>query len=403
MNSKLEYLPVNWQDGMIFSASQLSEEYLAIADELRDNAAIERTAFNYGLLGGSSQRKTAESYEDHISNEKVEVLHCRAITRNGSRIEIVNRKWNELGKSLNELIKEVELSTDRYWYILLAVDPFNRKPEGPEVTGGATRRKVSTRPSYQLLLLSAKEMTTDHLENVIPLAKFDRASHGLIKQEHYIPPCTRINAHPKLTEKYYTYEKYLQNLRNNTLNIIEKIRRKRQNRDQNQLADDIYSLCQAYLQYFANNFDDYKYGFQDQPPIKLLVFFAKVARIFHLTLNLTLNKNHVLQYFASYATDLNAGQLEKIIENAYSSIYRHYDIEESLQPVDTFLNHINLIFDKLVRLDYNELAPRKMVTRDEFQRPHKSTGPTNRVRIKHTGSQQNLGGDLTDSLGDDLR
>lgn len=400
MNPQLKYLPVNWKNGMPFSADHLNQQYAAVLDGQRDTAALYVTDFNYGLLGGSSQTKFSDSFRSIINNEKVEVSYCRAIVQNGARIEILNQNWEELQLPLSELVGSKNLDTSPFWYALLIIDVFERVPEGIEVESESPRRKPNTRPSYHLELLSEKDLQHDNLANAIPIAKFENSHSGLKKVEDYIPPCTRINSHESLFRKYEAYNNYLTEIKDFSEKILVKIKNKRKNREQNHLADDIYALCEAYLDYFAFHYDEYRLVFRDLPPVRLMVFFARLARVLSHEMDKAFNKSHLLQYFNHYATDISVAQINKVFSDPFESAYLHYDINRSLQAIDLFLRNYHAILQNLVRLDYRELAPRDVVKEDRYtssrEEPERKAPQSTRIRIKHSGKEKFLGDDLED-------
>ncbi len=398
MNSKLKYLPIYWKNGMSFSEDHLNSQFLAIADKIRDASALNLTNNNYGLLGGDGQLKFSESFRDNINNEKVEVSYCRAITQNGSRIEILDQTWEELNKPLSELIGSKNLDTSKFWYVLLIVDPFTRIPEGIEDEQESPRRKPNTRPAYQLELISLNDLKLDNLANAIPIAKFEITSSGLRKIENYIPPCSRINSHEKLIKKYESYDNYLTALKESSQNIITKIKHKRKNKENNALADDIDTLCKKYLEYFVISYDEYKLNFKDLPPVKLMWFFAKLARVLNHSMDMAYDKSHMLKYFHQYAADISAAEIGKIINNTFETNYVHFDISTSLTAVDTFLETLHEIFKRLEKLDFRELAPRNIVRQDIISDSNNETDRairrTPNIKIKRPGNSENLEDEL---------
>ncbi len=401
MITKLKYLPVNWMNGMSFSESHLTDQFLAMADSIRDASALHLSTANYGLVGGAYQKKFADSFRDNITNEKIEVPYCRAITQDGSRIEVLDQNWGELKTTLSELTESINLDASKYWYILLIIDPFTRIAEGLEVDEKGPRRKPNTRPAYQLTLMSLEDLSLDNLANAIPLAKFEAVSSGLRKVEAYIPSCTRINSHQKLIEKYEQYDIQLNRIKISSQNIIAKIKHKRRNKENNRLADDIYALCDKYLDFFVSNYDHFKFTMCDSPPIVLVQFFAKLARILNHSLDMSFDKSHMLKYFQEYATDVSESELNRIISATFESNYAHFDLSLSLAKIDKFIGTIDEIFNRLEQLDYRELARRDVVRKDIISNHHNSADNTVRkvptsIVIKRPGIEENLEDGLKD-------
>lgn len=404
MNSKLQYFPINWMNGMSIKANHFTDQHLAILDSIRDATALAITPNNYGLLGADSLSKYSENFRDNITSEKVEVPYCRAITQNGTRIEILNQQWKELNKPLAELIEEknVDITTSKFWYILLVVDLFTRIPDGIEDEQESPRRKPHTRPLFRLELVPQKDLELDSLSNAMPIAKFENLSFGLRKIENYIPPCMRMNSHKRLIEKYEKYDSYLNQLKNSSKKIIDKIKHKRERsrNEQNLLADDIEALCLRYLDLYVDTYDHFRLRLKDAPPIEMMAFGARLARGLNSTIQTGNNQDHVIAYFHQR---IKIGEenprLNSIIKNTFEKEYYHYDIETSLNHLDNFLGTFNKIFTVLEQLEYEEFIPRRMVRRDTITpKPldkSKSFSPQERrIKIKHSGQERNLGDEL---------
>lgn len=408
MNTKLTHHPVNWINGMAFSEAHLNSEYLAIQDRIRDAIAINLSSTNYGLLGGDNHRKYTDNFRDNISSEKAEVSFCRAVTQNGSRVEILDNTWKELNVPMSELIGEKNLNSANFWYVLLIIHPFSRIADGIEDEKETPRRKPHNRPQYSLELFSMHDLEKDSLTNAIPLAKFENLSSGLRKVEDYIPPCTRLNSHKILIERYEIYDNYLHRLKDSSKKIVDKIKHKRINTrgEQNLLADDIDRVCKKYLDLFAESYDQYKIGIVDKAPINLVEFFARLTRILLHTIETGNDKNHILKYFHQYITDKRVAELSSIIKRPFESNYVHYDTLESLYDIDEFLATFDDIFSALEKLDYQELAPRHVVQQDivtpsrgtssQSQRqPSRGISIRDRgIKVRRPNRDQNLGDGL---------
>ena len=206
---------------------------------------------------------------------------------------------------------------------------------------------------------------------------------------------------------YETFDGYLTSLKENSKKIIAKIKHKRRNKESNRLADDIELLCQKYLDFFISSYDDYRMTLTDLPPIYMVTFFAKLARMMNHTMDMAYDKSHMLSYFHQYATNISASELNRIINNTFESNYVHFDMGLSLDVVNKFLQTMDEIFKELERLDYRELAPRNVVKVDNFSNSpgnitsHPTSRPTPRpttrnIRITRPGVEENLDDGLED-------
>ena len=397
MNSKLKHWPVHWKNGMAFSQDHLNSELLAMVDAMKDATALFLNEANFGLLGGDNQRKFSVSFKDNITNEKAEISYCRAITQNGSRIEILDEKLDGLQTPLADLVGDRDLDKSRFWYLILSVDVFTRIPTGEIDESESPRRKPFTRPQYKMALLSENEIRTDSLAASIPLAKFEHAASGLRKVSEYVPPCMRVNSHEALIQQFDAFDQYLNLLKEHAEKIVEKIDYKRRsNQENNRLADDIESLCKAYLEFFVGHYDAFRLNYQDLPPIKVVEFFACMSRVLNHSLDMGYDKTHVLKYFNQYATNMQVTELSELWTKTFQQSYVHYDSAQCFAIIDRFLSSLAEIFAKLTTLDYRELAPRRVVREDTYYDPQRNAPRKDSGRIKFGGSPK------SENLGDEL-
>lgn len=400
MNAKISYQPINWTNGMNISEMHLTQQYLAVLDRIKDVNATFINSSNYGLLGSNGKFQLAENFRDNINSEKVEVSFCRAITQNGSRVEILDKQWKELIRPMSELIEGKNLDISPYWYVILIIDPFLQTTDGVEVKNEVPRRKPFTRPTFNLELVSSDDLEKDNLMDAIPLAKFEKKSLGLQKVEEYIPPSCRLNSHKQLVLKHGEYDSILHQLKDASYKIINKIRSKKikSNYEQNFLADDIEKLCNKYLEIFAEMYDFYKLRILEESPIQFIEFFSKLARVLLHTIESGNDKDHVFKYFHQYIINKKVAKLNDILKATFESEYIHYDIQYSLMKIDEFLNTFNEIFIGLVNLNYSELAPRNVIQGvrvAKSPRRVKDFYPDKReIKITHPGSGKYLGADL---------
>lgn len=406
MNVKLNKHPINWVNGMAFKADHLSSEFIAVLDRIRDAAALSLNDYNYGLLGAANQKNFATSFHATISDEQVKISLCRALTKDGSRIEILDQKWEELSANIADLTDQVDLNKAREWFLLLAIDPYIRIPEGEEDVSEKFRRKPFTRPAYQLELISIKEIKLDNLANVLPLAKFEVAPNGSLRViADYIPPCARLDSHERLLRKYDDFDTALSEIRRYTEELIKKIKAKKRQNSLTTTAIDINNLCLEYQEFYISNYDEFKLLHLDRTPKECLLFFAKLARLLHHSLETATDKNHTVKYIQNWCMDdKSEAQILKDFTNVFEHNYVHYDLGISIRIITTFLESLKIIFKTLQDLDFKDLVEGRVVTGTNYTRPQtnseerkaKQSGGASRIQIRRTGSDRGLGDDLED-------
>src|SRR5690348_15442165 len=102
MSEKLKHFPVNWIDGMKINKSHFLAMQHHGEEMVKEAISAQLTPFNYGLLpmAGNKSSIQMKLVVDAHQLLKVKVHECRAITPNGSRIEIDQAIDNALDESL---------------------------------------------------------------------------------------------------------------------------------------------------------------------------------------------------------------------------------------------------------------------------------------------------------------
>lgn len=377
---------------MAFSEAHLKDEFLSNLDRTRDASALSLNDYNYGLLGGDTRRYATNSFQDQISADRVSIMFCRAVTQNGSRIEILDQELPGLGTNIGALQGDRDLSRSEHWYLLLVVDEFGRVPFGLEDEQERPRRKPHTRPTYSVELVPAHDLEIDYLANAIPLAKFRSSSNGAQKVDSYIPPCCRIDSHEQMVRVYEDFGDLFIRLHEFAGKVMDKVLEKRRaNREQNRLADDIFALCSFIRGYHNDHIDRYRLTLKQQPPISLLSLFATFARQIEEVIAYGYDGNHLYSYFRQYASNLNEAELKAVLKSTFEVGYHHYDCMLAFERVQLFLQTYLGILERLVQLDYRELAPRGVVKQTGFEHSSPSSS-----WLKKRDSDNRLGGNLGD-------
>ena len=88
MVGDLSHLPVNWIDGMKISRKHFEETENFVQDQIRDGIAQHLTDYNFGILPAENSLDLSVSC-DFSQQINIELKACKAITPNGSRIQIL--------------------------------------------------------------------------------------------------------------------------------------------------------------------------------------------------------------------------------------------------------------------------------------------------------------------------
>ncbi len=397
MHYNIKHLPVNWVDGMKVSKTHFMQEQDAYMDSVRDVTALGLSDFNFGLLADTINK--SESLNIEINQERIELFLCRAVTRAGARIELVNFIPSKLRMSVSDLTGEGQVPNASEWFIVLKVDPFNRQAVGQANPSENPIRQPNSIPTYSLELVDPRQVNTpEFAAYAIPIAKIVGGYNGLERVEDYIPPCTSILAHPDLLLAYQKLESKIRVVESNLLEIVKKIQHKRRSNDTTILADDIFYVCEHMMHFIANHSGDNKYLNRYRPPIFMISYFANMAASLKTTMSLLRSKDGMLEYFRHYL-NIQYGEFEKTLDQMVNSTYSHFDIRQSVNEITAFVDMIEELFDKLKALDYRELAKHDPVRSTTFSgnRNIQSTIQTNKepnptIKIKSNKKDNDAGG-----------
>ncbi len=351
----IKHLPVNWVDGMKISKDHFEAMDRAITDQLRDAINLHITDYNFGLLHPGPNHADACSIE--VNAERVDVYYCRALTRAGARIEILNEEFDNLKMSMQQLMSHKKLPASSSWFIILKVNPFKRVATGQPNPEESPLRQPFVLPEYSLEMISGDQLSNPAFAAfAIPVAKIEGGSTGLHRTTNYIPPCSRIDSSRDLMEIFRQYESSIRNIDQMVFGIVQKIQHKRKRKDINILSDDIYLLSLRIIEYFAETYDRYRMVYAQQPPIFMIEYFVKLARVIKTSMRLMQEKDVLLEYFRQYIENFQAATFSEILDEMTNLQYNHFDIRLCLDKTDRFIAMLEELYASLMELDYRMLA-----------------------------------------------
>lgn len=402
----IKHLPVNWVDGMKISKEHFETMDRAITDLMRDALNLHITDYNFGLLNPGPNHSDACSVE--VNSERVDVFYCRAITRAGARIEILNEDFDNLKMSMQQLMSHKQLPTSSNWFVILKINPFKRQATGQPDPEESPLRQPFVVPEYSLEIISGDQLNNPAFAAfAIPIAKIEGGSTGLQRAINYIPPCTSIDSSRELMEIYRQYEGNIKSIDQKVFGIIQKIQHKRKRKDINILSDDIYLLSLKIMEYFSETYDRYRMVYSHQPPIFMIEYFVKLARIIKTSLRLMQEKDVLLEYFRQYIEHFQAATFSEILDEMTNLQYNHFDIRICLDKTDRFIGMLDELYSSLMELDYRVLARHDFrIIRDVTysDTPETRTPPTStrtgspKIKIEKKG-QKDTGDDPTNPWG----
>lgn len=338
---------INWTDGMKLNKDHFIDQDDWVLEGIRDNACMQLTDYNYGLLDSSAGSSLELLVNIDQNNQiNIKLTCCRAITKGGRRIELTEQNIKSLHYPLEKLnidFNVADASNDMF-DIILAVYPENRIPVGTPVENEVPFRHPWAMPEYQIHVIPSKQVNSTQMwNNHITIGKFQVVAKEVHFYTDYIPPCTSIGAHPILTEYYYQFENIVEKI---TGAMAEYLRKNRTNQGKPEM--NICYVVEKLVYFFTVNLSQYKLRLKSASPLYLIEFFISFARLFKAALSWLseIDRQEVMyKYFGSW---VSSQDLDNTAFELINLEYDHQDVFPSLKKVENYLNLVQDLFEKMV-------------------------------------------------------
>ena len=356
MLPEIKYLPVNWVDGMKISRHHFIHQENAVYEQIRDAISMNLTDYNYGLLPPAPNEKQSLDIRVQLEQNdllRVKVLACRAITRGGVRIELTGNKFSgeqALNPSL-EATYHIDNPDKLLLDVIVTANPFSRVQVGSPDPEETPLRYPYTMPEYRLEIVPSDQINiTDIGAYHLTIGKVRVISNEAKLSEHYFPSSTSVQSYPPLMNVYYEFGNSLGQLGADTISIIKKIKIKN---ERSLLAENVHYLADKIAYFLSAHMDHYRLVIPQQPPIFMVEFFARFARVVKTAVGCVSDtgKEEMLKYFMEWS-DLRPGMIENTVDTLLEQEYNHMDISRSIQSSARFVDMVASLFRKLSQLDY---------------------------------------------------
>ena len=369
MIAEIKHLPVNWLDGMKINKGHFQQMDNACTDQLRDRTSLYLTGYNYGLIPAGSNQPSLQLHKD---NDRVELTTCRAVTRSGVRIEIIDGDYPSLKFPLTRIASEYDISEGAKFFVVLSVNPFSRIPAGEPDPDETPPRQPFTRANCKLDAIPFEQLSTEEFTAYhLPLGKLIYESGLFRLDQQYIPPCTSMESHPALKDYYDTFQQLMGSISDHALEVVRKIALNRRAGEINYLANNIHAVSEKIVFFSAEHFTRYRLMYREAAPIFTLEFFIRLASVIHTAMRCMkeLDKEKMLNYFERWS-GLKPKELEDSIQEIRQMEYHHIDPSLHLEKIHFFLREMDQLYAKLVQLNYIEAEEEKII-KDVKQREDK--------------------------------
>jgi hypothetical protein len=355
---QINFLPVNWVDGMKINKSHFIAQDNAMLFQLAQHTASLLNELNYGLLPGVNETAAPQIVVSTDSEKKIQVRlrHCRAITAGGHYIEF-SESTNVTGDtnfppvvSKPASLKELKEKASEF-YLVLTINPYQRVPFGVMSQVEQPARTPFAIPTVFIDMVPVTELAKNVLGVFqLPVGKLSIEGQRIIVDEEYVPPCTSVNSHPDLLEIHASLEQFYSKMEVYALQIIQKINQKKQINDMSLI---VQKLCENILFFTAGQMSELKSTGHVQTPVYITTKAAHLARLIKNTLDCYYGngKEELINYFTEWGGN-SQGELEGVIVQLSAHQYNHLDIIASVDHISRFTKLISKLFHQLARLEY---------------------------------------------------
>ena len=349
------HMAVNWVDGMKIARQHFIETDNYHTAQVRQAQAVFQTPLNYGLLlsGENGESLEMQVLGDASLQIRIKVDRCRAVTPDGSRLDVTESDQLRLDTSLSTVTNEYHLAPGRNigLYVILSVDLFERQQAGNVLDTELPVRHPYTTPTYRIDLTPIDLINKEQWTGAgLIIGKIEYTNAELRVARDFIPACRTVVSHKSLRDWYNRFGVYLNDIETYSFRILQKIKTKSQ---KSTLSDSVQMLVERLVNAFSAANVSYQRLLPYQEPINMVVCLIQIVQSIRAALECLTDreKEELLGYLGEWADD-TPGSLEKQIIGAIQVDYNHNDILPCIQTLDTFYTMWTALFLKLSQLEF---------------------------------------------------
>ncbi len=346
MSNKI-YRPVNWVNGMNINQAHFVKEQMSNLAMYMSALHTCLTPFNFGVISVRSKRDKYV-WVDINNNQgvNVEFANVGILFPNGYLLQ-----FSERDESLGVFYSVIPKTESCDLALVLRIDVNDRVSFGNPDPEEEPIRKPYVIPKISLSLIDFNDVNTSFFDpHSVVVGRLVKEGEIWSVDSDYIPPVHSINDDLSLIRMHHNFENYLSSIERNTIEIIQKIRQKKQN---NELALILMDISVKLNSILAEEIVAFKVIGIYRTPVEMLTPFFKIARLMNNILDTwqSCGKDEMMTYLSDWC-NISQGELEKVIQILIHHKYNHNDIYSSVKQVTFFADVISAMFTVLASLDY---------------------------------------------------
>ena len=349
----LQHFPVNWVEGMKISRRNLEHTDYFIYEQVQDVRSLYINDFSYGILS-SDKPFDLSVFFDSTQLITIELRACKAVTPSGARIDVLpSQEPVRLRILYSDIISRFGLnkSSEHQFYIIVAVNPFQRVPVGkPELDEVPPRIPFCT-PEVKLDIVPTEQLGSFFHGNSLLVGIINHRQGELSYNKEFIPPGTVIQCHPLMVQWYNKFRQMSETWEQSAIKILQKINSK--TTQANSLTNTIQKLSDRILEKLVDQKTRIQWIIPKSSPIHLCEMLLQNVHFIHAMI-ITLpekEREEVINYFAEWA-DMQAGNIENETIRGILIEYNHNNISGVFAEIMSVYNMYVQIFQKLSMLEF---------------------------------------------------
>ncbi len=345
MSEKI-YRPVNWLNGMNINQSHFVTEQMSNLHYQMSVQENQITPFNYGLFAHGEGYQLWMDMNDNLE-VNVELSNVSILFPGGYFLTLEGRN-EELNVFDAQIDKDAVV--DEY-AVVLSINMDERVPFGQPDSNEIPIRKPFVIPGIHLSVVAMGRYKEElHGQQYIVIGRLVKDGEAWGMDNNYIPPVQKVAGLSILVKQHHMFENHLSSIERSTIDIIQKIRQKKQD---NELATILLDISIKLNEFLVGVITDFKSCGLYNHPVDLFVPFMKMARLIQNVLDTWqgCGKDEMMTYLSDWC-DISEGEFENMIRDMITHKYNHNDINRSVQLTTHFADVVSSMFTVLASLDF---------------------------------------------------
>ncbi|MEL6624144.1 MAG: hypothetical protein AAFS00_18435 [Bacteroidota bacterium] len=347
----MNYHPINWQDGMKIRKDHFMGQENALRQEIHELSGARIHDYNFGLLPTGTIRRPFDLWLklDQSGQMLVTLSAVTAVAPGGGYIDL---QRNEDACTLQLPVAEVRqrFPQAQELFILLVVNPFERKPTGGFDSEENPPRERFTQASFQLELSPvARAERSPSGAFQFPVGKIHLQNQQIEIDEQYIPPSTSYQAHNQLVEHYDRWYRQLTDLEGNcrqTLVRIQSLGGKKEKglfEKTHELGPTAKFLTEQTLMQVSSLITWMQTAWKYEAPLQAFTGIQQVSRIMR-NLWAVMGSNDFKNWQNFLVESLKLRDYVEATQQLSTFRFDHLDIAGGVQAIDIFLTMMSKLY-----------------------------------------------------------